>query len=122
MKLYKKDDVTKLNNITSNYSCLFYKQKVNDVDVDLSSVIVDKIVREGQPLTEDVKIFLVGTSDYAKDIQSEIDLYVTRGRNNEASFRRKLDPIEKSVWRTKIPLALKMFQILTHKILLLDHC
>ena len=33
-------------------------------------------------------------------------LYVTRGRHNQASFRRKLDPIEKSVWRTENRLAL----------------
>ena len=31
---------------------------------------------------------------------------MTRGRHNQASFRRKLDPIEKSVWRTENPLAL----------------
>ena len=31
---------------------------------------------------------------------------MTRGRHNQASFRRKLDLIEKSVWRTENPLAL----------------
>ena len=31
---------------------------------------------------------------------------MTRGRHNQASFRRKLDPIEKSVWRKENPLAL----------------
>ena len=85
---------------------MFYKQKAKEVDVDLPSVVADTIAREGQPLTEDVKDFLLRTSDYAKDIQSDIDLYVTRGRHNEASFRRKLDPIEKIVWRTENPLAL----------------
>ena len=49
---------------------------------------------------------MLGTSDYAKGIQSDIDLYVTRGRHNQASFCRKLDPIEKNVWRTENPLAL----------------
>ena len=29
---------------------------------------------------------------------------MTRGRHNQESFHRKLDPIEKSVWRTKNPL------------------
>ena len=53
VKLHKKDEIKKLNNITSNYSRLFYKQKAKDVDVDLPSVVADKIVREGQPLTED---------------------------------------------------------------------
>ena len=37
-------------------------------------------------------------------MQSDIDLYVTRGRHNEASFQRKLDPIEKSGQRIKNPL------------------
>ena len=54
VKLHKKDEIEKLNNLTSNYS----------------------------------------------------RLYVTRGRHNQASFCRKLDPIEKSVWRTENPLAL----------------
>ena len=31
---------------------------------------------------------------------------MTRGRHNQASFRCKVDPIEKSVWRTENPLAL----------------
>ena len=51
----------------------------NDVDVDLVSTVASKILAEGQPLTD----------DDAKDIQSDIDLYVTRGRHNQASFRRK---------------------------------
>ena len=105
-KLHKKDDIKKLNNLISNYSRLFYKDRANDVDVDLPSTVANKILAEGQPLTDDIKNFLVGTSEYAKDIQSEIDLYVTRGRHNQASFRRKLDPIEKRVWRIENPLAL----------------
>ena len=95
-----------LNNLTSSYSRLFYKERTNDVDVGLPSTVVKKILAEGQSLTDDIKNFLLGTSNYAKDIQSDIDLYVTRGRHNEASFCRKLDPIEKSVWRTENPVAL----------------
>ena len=106
VKLHKKDEIKKLNNLTSNYSRLFYKDRANDVDVDLPTTVTNKILAEGQPLTDDIKNFLLGTSDYARVIQSNIDLYVTRGRHNQASFRRKLDPIEKSVWRTENPLAL----------------
>ena len=58
------------------------------------------------PLTDDDQNFLPGTSEYANDIQSDIDLFVTKGRFNEASIRHKLDPIVKSVWRTENPLAL----------------
>ena len=69
------------------------------MDVDLPSTIVNKILAEGQPLTDDIKNFLLGTSDCASGIQSDIDLYLTRGRHNQASFCRKLNPIEKSIWR-----------------------
>ena len=52
-------------------------------------------------LTEVVQNFLLETTEYANDIQSDIDLFVTKGRFNEASIRHKLDPIVKSVWRTE---------------------
>ena len=105
-KLHKKDDVKKLNNLTSNYSHLSYKERANDVDVDLPSTVAKKILAESQPLTDDIKNFFLGTSNYARGIQLDIDLYMTRGRHKQASFRRKLDPIEKSVWRTENPLVL----------------
>ena len=95
-----------MNNLTSDYSRLFYKDIASDVDVDLPLTVTKKKLAEGQPLTDDIKNFLQGTSEYARDIQSDIDLYVTRGRHNQASFRCKLDPIEKNVWRTENPLAL----------------
>ena len=106
VKLNKKEEIKRLNNLTSNYFLLFYKDRAKDVDVDLPSVIADRIVADGQPLTDDIKNFLLGTSDYGKTIQSDINLYVTMGRHNEASFRCKIGPIEKSVWRTENPLAL----------------
>ena len=90
VKLHKKDEIKKLNNLTSNYSQPFYKDRANDVDIDLPSTIANKILGEGQPLTDDIKNFLLGTSDYAGGIQSDIDLYVTRGRHNQASFCCKL--------------------------------
>ena len=69
-----------MNNLTSNYSRLFYKDRANDVDVDLPSIVANKILAKGQPLTDDIENFLLGRSDYARGIQSDIDLYVTRGR------------------------------------------
>ena len=97
----------KLNNLSSNYQRLFYKQQAKDLDEDIPSLVAQKIVSEGAlPLTEDVQNFLQGTSEYANDIQSDIDLFVTKGRFNEATIHHKLDPIVKSVWRTENPLAL----------------
>ena len=42
-KLHKKKEIKKLNNLTSNYSRLFYKDRANDVDIDLSSTVANKI-------------------------------------------------------------------------------
>ena len=67
------------------------------MDVDLPSTIANKILAEGQPLTDDIKNSLLGTSDYANGIESNIDLYVTRGRHNQVSFGRMLDPMEKNI-------------------------
>ena len=46
------------------------------------------------------------TSDYGQEIQSDIELHITRGKHNEANFRRKLDSIEKNDWRKENPLEL----------------
>ena len=110
----KKKEVKKFNNLSSNYSRLFYKQQAQDLDEDIPSLVAHQIAAEGQdPLIDDVQNFLLGTSEYVSDIQSDIDLFVTRGRFNEASIRHKLDPIEKSVWRTKNPLALLFKDVAT---------
>ena len=57
VKLHKKDDVKKLNNFSSDYSRLFYEQNAKDVNIDLPSVVAERIVKEGHPLTDDVKNF-----------------------------------------------------------------
>ena len=44
------------------------------------------------------------TSDFCEEIQGELDLYVTNNRLNEASFRRRLDPISKSIITNKNPI------------------
>ena len=56
-KLHKKDYVKKPDNFSSAYSRLFYKQKANDVDIALPSVKADQIVKQGEPLAEDIKNF-----------------------------------------------------------------
>ena len=103
VKLNKNSDVKKLNSFSNVYSSLFYKEKSSEIDVDLPPVVAQKIVARNEPLTDDVKNFLLGTTDYAQEIQSDIDLYVTRGKHNEAGFRRKLGPIEKMCGEKKIP-------------------
>ena len=100
--LNENKETKELNDLSSNYSRFIHKQQARDLDEDIPSLVAQQIVAEGdQPLTDDVQNFLLGTSECANDIQSGIDLFVTRGRFNEASIRHKLDPIEKSVWRTE---------------------
>ena len=111
MELHKNEDVKKLTNFSRAYSRLFYKEKARDLKTDIGSVAAQKIDGENEPLTEDVKDFLQATTDYIQEIQSDIDLYVALGKHNEASFRRKLDPIEKNVWRKENPLELVFKEI-----------
>ena len=105
--LNENKETKKLNNLSSNYQRLLHKQQAKDLDEYIPSLVAQKIVSEGAlPLTEDVQNFLRGTTEYANDIQSDIDLFVTKSRFKEASIRHKVDPIVKSVWRTENPLAL----------------
>ena len=47
---------------------------------------------------EDVQKYLLATSDFRKGMQDNINLYVVWDRLNNASFRQKLDPIEKNIF------------------------
>ena len=51
VKLNRKDEVKKVNNFSSDYSRLFYKQNTKDVNIDLPSVVAERIVKEGHPPT-----------------------------------------------------------------------
>ena len=79
-------ETKKLNNLSSNYSRLLYKQLAQDLDEVIPSLVTQQIVSEGALLlTDDVRNFLLGTSECANDIQSDIDLFVAKGRFKEAS-------------------------------------
>ena len=40
---------------------------------------------------------MLATSKFGQEIQGEVDLYITNDRLNEASFRRKLEPISRNM-------------------------
>ena len=63
--------------------------------------------------TENVQKYILATSDFAKNIQTDINHYVTRDRTNDASFRQKLDPISKNILRRQNPLELVFEDIST---------
>ena len=57
--------------------------------------------------------YLFTTSVFGNKVQGEIDLYVTNNRLNEASFRRKLDPISKNIMKNQNPIEL-LFKDVKH--------
>ena len=64
-------------------------------------------------MSKDAKKFLLATSNFGEEIQGELYLYVTNNRLNEASFRRRLDPISKNIIRDKNPIEL-LFKDVKH--------
>ena len=50
--------------------------------------------------------YILATSDFEKEIQTDINHYITRDRINDASFWQKLDPISKNIIRRQNPLEL----------------
>ena len=65
------------------------------------------------PLSKDVKKFVLANSNFVEEIQGELDLYVTNNRLNKASFRRRLDPISKNIIGNKNPIEL-LFKDVKH--------
>ena len=51
---------------------------------------------------EDVQKYILATSDFAKSIQTDINHYVTKDRINDASFRQRLDPISKNIFKNEL--------------------
>ena len=72
-----------------------------------------RIATDSDIPTEDVQKYILATSDFAKNIQTDINHYVTRDRINDASFRQKFDPISKNILRRKNPLELVFEDICT---------
>ena len=85
-KLHKRTRVRQLNNLPSNFETDFFKNWLDNVDSSFDSNFQRKIVYEAP--SEDVKNYLLATSEFSKRMQEDIDLYITHNRPNEASFRR----------------------------------
>ena len=62
--LNENKETNNLNNLSSNYQRLFYKQQAKDLDEDIPSLVAQQIVSEGAlPLAEDVQNCLLRTSE-----------------------------------------------------------
>ena len=89
----------------------FYKSWSGETDSVIASDFQRKIISEVR--NEDVRNYLLATTEFVQKIESDIDLYIIRDRLNQASFQRKLDPIAKNIIRNQNPLEL-VFKNIKH--------
>ena len=82
-------------------------------NIDESSDFYSRITADADIPREDVQIYILATSDFAKSIQTDINHYVTRDKINDASFRQRLDLISKNILRRQNPLELVFEDIST---------
>ena len=92
-KLYKKTETKRVKNFPAGYVGRFYRNLADNVDNFLGSDFYGRITNDANIPPEDVQKYILVTSDFAKDMQTDINHYVTRDRINNASFRQKLDKI-----------------------------
>lgn len=102
-RIHKKSETKRLN-LPSNFVESFYKDWLDRIDFSQETNFQQQFVNE--PLSEDVRNFILATSDFGEEMQGEQDLYVTIKRLNEASFKRRLEPISKNILRNKSPIGL----------------
>ena len=95
-RIHKKERTKNLN-LPSNFIESFYKDFLDGIDFFQDNDFQQQLVNN--LLSEVVKKFLLATSDFGEEIQRELDLYVTNDRLNEASFRRRLNPISKKYYK-----------------------
>ena len=110
-KLYQKEHTKQLNNFPAAYVRSFYGNLADNIDS--SSNFFSKITEDVDIPKEDVQKYFLAASDFAKSIQTDINHCVTRDRINDASFRQRLDPINKNVLRRQNPLELVFEDIST---------
>ena len=79
----------------------------------MGSDLYGRIAYDSNTPPEDVKKYIFATSDFTKNIQTDINHYVTRDRINNASFRQKLNPIGKNILRRQKPLEFVFVDIST---------
>ena len=100
-KLPIKEKQEGLKNVPAGYVGNFCRKIANNVDNFLGSVFYGRITNDANLPSEDVQKYILATSDFAKRIQTDINHYVTKDRINDASFRKKLDPISKKLLDVK---------------------
>ena len=84
----------------------FYRNLADKVDDFLGSDFYGRIANDSNILPDDVQKDILAASVFTKGMQTDINHYVTRDRINKASYRQKLDLINKNIIRRQNPLEL----------------
>ena len=103
-KLYKKENTRQLKNFQAGYVGSFYRKLADNIDN--GSDFFPRITADADIPREDVQKYILATFNFAKSIQTDINHNVARDRINDASFRQRLDPISKNIFRKQNPLEL----------------
>ena len=97
-KIRKKTKTKKLKTFPAGKGDEFYINVANNVDGPIISDFYARIANDAGIPSSNVQKYLLSTSDFAKGMQNNINLYVTRDRLDNASSRQKLDPIAKNTF------------------------
>ena len=81
----------------------FYRNLAQNADSAVCPEFYGRKAADTNIAAEDVQKYLLATSDFGKGTQNNINLYVKWDRLNNASFRQKLDRIEKNIFGRQNP-------------------
>ena len=112
-KVHKKKRNQEFKTFPVGYVGKSYRDLTNKVDSATTSDFYSRIANNLHMPSKDIQKYFLATSDFAKGMQTDISHYVTRDRLNNMSFRQKLDPIAKNMFRRQNPLELVFEDIST---------
>ena len=92
-RLNKKTETKKLIYFPASYVGRFYSNFTASFD------FYGRIANDVNISFQDSQRFLLASNDFVKEMEDDINLYVMRDRLSKASFRQKLDPISKNIFR-----------------------
>ena len=86
-KLHEKTKIIKWKIFPVGYVGRFYRNLAQNINSAVGSEFYGCTTGDTTIPPEDVQKYLLTTSDFGKEIQDDINLYITRDRLNNASFR-----------------------------------
>ena len=88
-KLHKKEKQKILKYFPAGYVGNFYRNLADNIDNFLGSEFYGRITNDTNLPSADVQKYILGTSDFAKGIQTDINHYVTKDRIYDASLDKR---------------------------------